>query len=84
VNTIDDYGPPTDHPNDPRNSMTEEEEWCENTRYALETARSFINKALRVLERERYPDIDVVCLAMAAATELGGLLKTPPKQHEDF
>lgn len=70
---LNDYGPPTDHPHDPRNSLDEADELYENTLTALETAQEFIAKAIRVLNRERYPDL-VVTLAMDdAIVELGGI-----------
>jgi hypothetical protein len=70
---FDDYGPTTDHPHDPRNAPDDMEELCESTLTALETARGFIDKAIRVLNREKYPDI-IVTLAMDdAIVELGGV-----------
>ena len=71
---MDDYGPPTDHPHDPRNGPTTDmEEWYEATSVALDNALHFICKARRVLDKERYPDA-VVLLAMDdAIVELGGV-----------
>lgn len=76
---MDDYGPKTDHPHDPRNSLTDSEEWYENTKAELESARDYITKALRVLEHERYPDVVVLQAIDDAIIELGGVV---PKRWE--
>jgi hypothetical protein len=74
MKTFDDYGPPTDHPHDPRNTL--EEEWYECTKACLESAQDYIRKALRVLEAQRYPDIVVTTAMDDAIIELGGIVST--------
>lgn len=70
---LDDLGQRTEHPHDPRNGLTDREELVESTKTALENALHFVNKALRVLAKEGYPDV-VVTLAMDdAIVELGGV-----------
>jgi hypothetical protein len=71
---FDDYGPATDHPHDPRNSQSEEDELLESTLTALENALHFVNKAIKVLNKEHYPDIEVTMAMDAAIAELGGVV----------
>lgn len=69
---MNDYGPTTNHPHDPRNGLSDEDELFETTLTALETARDFINKAIRVLNKEKYPDIVVTMAIDDAIYELVG------------
>ena len=72
--TFDDYGPPTDHPNDPRNGQTDDEEWSLATLEALESAERYIQKAKREIEARGETDMLIVTLAMDdAIVELGGI-----------
>jgi hypothetical protein len=73
MKTFDDYGPTTDHPHDPRNSPDEAGELYESTRTALENALHFVNKAIRVLDKERYPDCVVTQAIDDAIAELRGV-----------
>ena len=73
IKTFDDYGQKTDHPHDPRNSLDDAGEHYESTLAALEAAKGFVEKAIRVLERERYPDIVVTVAMDDAILALGGV-----------
>ena len=72
---MDDYGPPTNHPHDPRNGSTDEyDEWFDATYAALESAQRYINKAIREMDSGSDRDELVVNLAIDdAIVELGGV-----------
>jgi hypothetical protein len=70
-----DYGPPTTHPHDPRNAPDEYDEWFDATYAALESAKDYINKAIREMDSGADRDELIVTLAMDdAIVELGGVV----------
>jgi hypothetical protein len=72
---LDDYGPTTDHPLDPRNAPDDDEEAFNASLDLLEMASGHIKNAIKALRRDGYWSPTVDGHVQDAVTDLGGTYK---------